>query len=186
MESVSLLYQVISLKGSIIYSIITVFCKYSLQYLGKQHCIWIIYLDIFFLNNNRKIDIDRKLLDNLNHRWMKIKFKIKSMIYSFASLWWAGNCEHSEWETGWVFWHTGKWEKSPWLVHLLFNRGIKFLSLYSLSAKKPRGREGGIEGEKTSSKKTNKEKRKERQTERKRHMISSHVMQVNTLLANEK
>lgn len=41
---------------------------------------------LFFLNNNRKIDIDRKLLDNLNHRWMKIKFKIKSMIYSFASL----------------------------------------------------------------------------------------------------
>lgn len=63
-------------------------------------------------------------------------------------------------------------KKSSWPVHLLFNGGIKFLSLYSLSPKNPRGGRKK-KREKKLSKKINKERRKERN----RHVINSHVMQ---------
>lgn len=73
----------------------------------------------------------------------KINWKKKKKSHVCEQVLGTGNFEYSqrkEWEPEWVFEQNKK--KGPWLVHLFFNRGIKFLSLYSLSQKKAGGGRG--------------------------------------------
>lgn len=121
-------------------------------------------IKILLLNNkveNTWSSLTSPLQLNTRHK-RRIKITSVVILWVCVSLVSAQSWTETRHQGG-FFWHRGKWKgekkekKSPWLVHLLFNGGIKFLSLNSLTLSVPQQRNPGG-GRERERKKTNKEK----------------------------